>query len=310
MRALVTGACGFVGAHLVQHLREHGYTVLGSFIHRPPENLPYQALQLNIRDLEQCRRVCSDFRPEAVFHLAGVAFVPEAEDDFESAMRTNTAGTWNVLKASFEAGAVKRFVYVSSAEVYGRIERLPITEQTARKPANAYSLTKAMAEEAVEFYERRYSGSCVIMRPFNHVGAGQNERFVASNFAQQLAKIAHGLAPARMQVGNLEARRDFSDVSDIVRAYRLAAERGHGIYNLSSGGAVAVSQILKTLCEICGVKIEILPDETRMRPSETPEVYGSFEKAKKELGWQPQISLEDSLRSIYNWWFDKLKPAT
>ena len=309
MRALVTGACGFVGAHLVQHLLEHSYSVCGTFIHQPPENLPYKALQLNIRDLEQCRQICADFKPEAVFHLAGVAFVPEAEDDFESAMRTNTAGTWNVLKASFEAGAVKRFVYISSAEVYGKVETLPITEETPRKPANGYSLTKAMAEEAVEFYERRHPGTCVIMRPFNHIGAGQNDRFVASNFAQQLARMAHGLAPARLQVGNLEARRDFSDVVDIVRAYRLASENGHGIYNLSSGRAVPISEILKILCQICGVKIEIVADEARMRPSETPEVYGSFSKASRELGWQPQISLEESLRGVYKWWFERLKPG-
>ena len=233
--------------------------------------------------------------------------MPEAEDDFESAMRTNTAGTWNVLKAAFESGDVKRFVYVSSAEVYGKIDQLPITEDTPRRPANAYSLTKAMAEEAVEFYERRYPNTCVIMRPFNHIGVGQNERFVASNFAHQLAKIAYGLMPPRLQVGNLEAQRDFSDVADIVRAYRLAAELGHGVYNLSSGKAVAVSEILNILVGICGAKIEIVPDESRMRPSETPQVYGSFLKAQRELGWQPQITLEDSLRSVYQWWFERLK---
>lgn len=307
MRALVTGACGFVGAYLVRHLLEHNYTVCGTFIHQPPANLAFDAVQLNIRDREQCHQVCGEFKPDVVFHLAGVAFVPEAEDDFESAMRTNSAGTWNVLKAAFDTSKQTRFVYVSSAEVYGKIDKLPITEETPRHPANAYSLTKSMAEEAVDFFERRYPGSCVIMRPFNHVGPGQNERFVTSNFAQQLAKIAHGLSPATIQVGNLEARRDFSDVEDIVRAYRLGGEKGHGIYNLSSGKAVAISEILKILCDLSGKKIEIIPDPTRMRPAETPEVYGTYAKALAELNWQPQISLHDSLVKIYQWWFEKLK---
>ncbi|MCB0337314.1 MAG: GDP-mannose 4,6-dehydratase, partial [Bdellovibrionales bacterium] len=144
-----------------------------------------------------------------------------------------------------------------------------------------------------------------IMRPFNHIGAGQNNRFVVPNFSQQLAKIARGEAPKQLQVGNLEAKRDFSDVRDIVRAYRLAAERGQGTYNLCSGKGVSVREILETLIAISGVEVEIVEDQDRMRASEVPEVYGSYAKARRELGWEPLHSLQESLEQAYKHWVQR-----
>ena len=142
----------------------------------------------------------------------------------------------------------------------------------------------------------------VIMRPFNHIGPGQNDRFVASSFAKQLAAISKGKAAPVIKVGNLDAKRDFSDVRDIVRAYRLGALRGDGIYNLGAGKSVRVHDVLDLLIEVSGAKVTIENDPARMRPAEVPEFYGIYAKAKRDFGWEPTIPLRDSLRDLYRYW--------
>jgi GDP-4-dehydro-6-deoxy-D-mannose reductase len=140
------------------------------------------------------------------------------------------------------------------------------------------------------------------VRPFNHIGPGQDNRFVVSSFAYQLARIARAGAPPVIGVGNLSPERDFCDVRDIVRAYRLIAQKGRGMYNLCSGQAVAIMKILDTLIAISGMKVEVHQDPARTRPTEVPVVVGSFEKARQELDWEPQIRLEDTLRAVYEYW--------
>ncbi len=212
--------------------------------------------------------------------------------------------TNNIVRACHLHQFKTKVVYISSAEVYGRIrpQDLPLTEVTPPKPGNNYSLSKLMAEQLMYRYEQGGYVVPVIMRPFNHVGPGQNQRFVASTFASQLAAIAVGKAPPVLSVGNLSARRDFSDVRDIVRAYRLGAERGSGIYNLGAGRSYAVQEVLDILIEISGLNVRIEQDPARMRAAEVPEVFGSYARAEHELGWRPTISLRDSLAQVYEHW--------
>jgi GDP-4-dehydro-6-deoxy-D-mannose reductase len=307
MRALVIGAGGFVGGHLVEHLRERGDEVFATTIASMPVSAPVTQLSLDITDAAAVADVLQAVKPEVVYHLAGIAFVPEAEGNFEKTLAVNVAGTANIARSSQLLAHRPSLLFVSSAEVYGQVrpEELPVSEGNELRPANNYSLSKRMAELVVERYGRqglKYS----IARPFNHIGPGQDSRFVASNFALQLARVARGLTPGVLEVGNLEARRDFSDVRDIVRAYRLIAMGESGTYNLGSGRSHSIQEVLDTLIEISGCKVEIRQDPQRMRGPEVPELYGAINKVSEVCGWKPELSLRRSLEDTYRHWFDSL----
>lgn len=307
MRALVIGAGGFVGGHLVDHLRAHGDEVVATTNVSASVSSPFKVLPLDITDAGAVGEVLQSVKPDVVYHLAGIAFVPEAEVNFEKTLTVNVAGTANVARHSQVLSPSPSFLFVSSAEVYGQVlpNELPVSEANEARPANNYSLSKRMAELVVERYGRqglRFS----IARPFNHIGPGQDSRFVASNFALQLARVARGLTPPVLEVGNLEARRDFSDVRDIVRAYRLIATGQQGTYNLGSGRSHSIQEVLDTLVEISGCKVEIRHDPQRMRGPEVAELFGGIDKVSRVCGWKPEFPLRRSLEDTYRHWFDSL----
>jgi len=307
MKALVTGAFGFAGRHLIDHLLAAGDSVLATYIDDAPATPLCSVVSMDITDPLAVRRVIADFRPDIIYNLAGVAFFGDAENDFRQTLAINVQGVHNVFQGCYQAELAARVLLVSSAEVYGRFSanELPLVETTPLRPANNYSLSKAMAELIPLRFAKVSKVVPIIVRPFNHIGAGQRTTFVVSSFAYQLSRVARGEEPPTIQVGNIAARRDFSDVRDIVRGYRLAALKGAGIYNLSSGRAPSVGDILTELIKISGVDVEIKSDPDRMRPSEIPEIRGSYEKAAKELGWQPTIALQDSLKSAYEFWLNR-----
>ncbi|MBN8547695.1 MAG: GDP-mannose 4,6-dehydratase [Deltaproteobacteria bacterium] len=307
MRALVTGACGFVGGYLVRHLLECGDEVCGTYL-GAKRGFNCKEVALDISDAEQCRKVIQEFQPEVVYHLAGMAFPPDAEKNFAKAVAINVVGTFNVLDACKNLGSRTRVILVSSAQVYGKSSQhiLPLREDAPLHPADNYSLSKVMSESvALRFADPSFF-STIILRPFNHIGAGQRVEFAVSNFANQLAQIAKKLVPPVLRVGNLTAQRDFTDVRDIVRGYRLAAVQGKGVYNLCSGIPVPMQDILDRLIKISGTSVSIEQDLPRMRASDTPVLYGSADKAASELGWKPKYSLEDSLRDTYEYWLKSL----
>lgn len=307
MKALVFGAEGFVGGHLVRHLVAEGDEVVCG-VHARKHAGPEPTVTVDITDWEGVSAVIRQVQPDVVYHLAGISFVPEAEDDFERVLRINVAGPANVARACSEMKRDVSIVFVSSAEVYGAVtpDQLPVTEGCPVNPMHNYSLSKRMGELVMERFARTSSVRCSIARPFNHIGPGQDKRFVTASFAHQLAQIARGKAEPRLKVGNLEARRDFSDVRDIVRGYRLLAQTGCGTYNLGSGRAIAVRQVLNMLISIAGLEVVLEQDHARMRPSEVPEVYGSFESIKSACGWFPIIPIERSLRDVYEYWFEQV----
>lgn len=312
MRSLVTGAAGFVGRHLIEHLTEAGDNVLGTdlFIPEGPNLCPIE--QLDVRNFDEVAKLFSFFKPEAIYHLAGMSFVPDAESNFDAALKANVLGTNSIYRVCHLLELRSVIVCISSAEIYGKVtpNGLPITESSPIQPMNNYSLSKAMSELVAGRYESKMNEQggglrSVVMRPFNHIGPGQNPKFVTSAFAQQLARIAKGKVEPFVQVGNLEAQRDFSDVRDIVRGYRLAALKGSGTYILCSGKPVAIRALLEQLISVSGLKVDIVQDPERMRGPEVPVLYGSYEKAKAELGWEPKIELKDTLRDIYNYWLGR-----
>lgn len=307
--SLITGSGGFVGKHLIPLLLEKEERVIATDRLMPPQ-LPSGALGavLDVCDYDSCFEVLQRERPDTVYYLAGLAFIPQAEEHFEKALLVHVAGVHNILRAVWLLELPTRVLFVSSGEVYGRVEEheLPLSEENAIRPMNNYSLSKRMGELVIERYRSLVKREPLVLRPFNHIGSGQNELFVVSSFARQLAEIAHGIQPPTIKVGNLLAERDFTDVRDVLRGYILAAESGTGIYNFCSGIPRSIQSILDELLEISGLEVFVESDPARMRPSDRPRVIGSSEKAKRELGWEPVIPFRDTLEWVYRDWYDSL----
>lgn len=302
MRALVTGASGFVGRHLVEHLAANGHTVTAAGgPHDAEEMLP-----IGLRDIDSLHAALDLARPGAVFHLAAQAFVPRSIEDPAETYATNVAGTANLLQALREhrrrSGTNVRLIFVSSAEVYGAqpSRAMPLTETLAPNPVNPYAASKAAAEAIVLGEVRSLGVDAVITRAFNHIGPGQNERFAVPAFATQLAAIAAGGDPV-MLVGNLEAKRDFLDVRDVVAAYAALAQHGKSgeIYNVCSGTAASMRDILSELIRIAHVPVEVREDPARMRPADVPLLYGSNAKIREATDWVPAIPLRATLQDVY-----------
>jgi GDP-4-dehydro-6-deoxy-D-mannose reductase len=286
---------------------ESGDEVFGTCLPGEAPTSRVKTVALDIRDRAACAQIVQEFRPEIIFHLAGISFVPEAEKDFDRALDINVGGTYNMFRACQDLNLPATVVFISSAEIYGKVrpEDLPLRETLLSKPQTNYSLSKIMGESICHRFALDGVVRPVVIRAFNHIGVGQNNVFVCSSFAEQLAAIAKKKAPPVIRVGNLEAKRDFVDVRDIARGYRLAALKGSGTYNLCSGKSYSIRDILDTLIEISGVKVTIECDPTRMRPSDVPEIRGSFDKAKCELGWEPHHSLRETLKAVYDQYYSQ-----
>jgi GDP-4-dehydro-6-deoxy-D-mannose reductase len=301
VRALVTGASGFVGGHLVAALEASGWSVVGCGTHGQGDFLP-----IDVSDTESLRGALDVAKPDVVFHLAAQAAVPDALVDPLATYDVNAIGTARLLSAvrSYreDGNAVSRIVFASSADVYGRRkpEEFPLREELAPRPNNPYGASKAAAEAILVGEARSFDLDVVIARAFNHIGPGQSERFAVASFAAQLAKIAEGGSRV-MLVGNLDAKRDFLDVRDVVAAYVALAQNGVAgeTYNVCSGAPTALKDVLGELIAVARVAVEVREDPARMRPSDTPTYYGSNEKLRAATGWMPRIALTRSLRDIY-----------
>ncbi len=299
MRALVTGASGFVGRYLVAALRRENADVLACG--GPNDGADY--FPLDLCDVESLVAAVRAARADVVFHLAAQSYVPAALESPSSTYDVNIMGTARLAQAVREFGGdTPRFIFTSSAEVYGAREphEYPLDESLQRHPVNPYGASKAAAEILLLAGARSFGLDVVIARGFNQIGPGQSERFVVSSFATQLARIAGG-AEKQMYVGNLAAARDFLDVRDAVEAYLALARRGEGaqIYNVCSGRAVTVRDVLRELIAIARVAVEVREDRARVRSGETFISVGNPAKLGSATGWQPHIPLKQSLEDIY-----------
>jgi GDP-4-dehydro-6-deoxy-D-mannose reductase len=302
MRVLVTGASGFVGGHLLAALRNAGHEPIAAGGPRDPA--PFAPLDLT--DAASVARVVDDAAPDAIVHLAGQAFVPQSIADPLGTLAVNAAGTAYVLEAARafrdRTQVPIRIVVISSAEVYGiqSPAKMPLAESAEVRPGNPYAASKIAAETYAHAWTRAFALDVRIARPFNHIGPGQDARFVVPSFARQLAEIAAG-GPPLMNVGNLDAQRDFLDVRDVAAAYvlLLANASGGEVYNICSGHPVAIREVLRQLITIARVPVEIRDDPQRMRASDLPILSGDATKLRAATGWAPQFTLADSLRDIY-----------
>ena len=299
MRALVTGGNGFVGRHLVAALRARGYSVLSA---GRESDLGELDLPLDLADLSNLRAVLEIAQPEVIFHLAAQAFVPDANRDPLGTYDTNALGTARLFEAARLPAVAPRILVVSSGEVYGSRppSDYPLAETLAVSPATPYAASKAAAEAFALAACRTYGIPAIVVRSFNHIGPGQDARFAVPSFARQLAAIAAGAEPV-LHVGNLKALRDFLDVRDVVSAYISLAERGEAgtCYNVCSGIAVEIEEVLRLLIGIAHVPVSVREDPARMRPSDVPLSYGDNARLRGATGWAPRFSLSESLRDVF-----------
>ncbi len=307
MRALVTGAAGFAGRHLVEHLLACGDEVVASDREGGPDDVPAGATHapLDVTDEQACWELLADARPDLVFHLAGVAHVVRAEQDPARCLAVNRDGTRNMLQACLDGFANVRVLLVSTAEVYGRVEpeRMPVTEEQPLRPATVYALSKAQAEMEAQVAAAR-GLHVVVARAFNHIGPGQSDDFVTAAFAHQIARIEAGLQEPVMRVGNLSAVRDFSDVRDTVEAYRLCLAAGAPgeVLNVTSGLAVSIQRILDALLALSETEIRVEQDPALLRPVDVPAFHGSPERLRARTGHAPERPLEETLATVLDYW--------
>ncbi len=301
MRILVTGANGFVGRHLVHDLREAGHAPLSFDTAAHPGIGPKDTFTGDLRDPEALNRVAREARADACVHLAGIAFVPMGWKDPELVFSVNALGTVNLLEAFRLFSPATRLVVVTSAEVYGKNPGWgTLTEDAPMNPSNLYAVSKMVADLSALLYARRYEMPVVTARPQNHIGPGQSSQFVATAFAEQLGRIARREAEPVIRVGNLESERDFLDVRDVVRAYRLLAEKGRpgSAYNIASGRSLKIRRLLDELCALAGVQPKIEVDPARYRPTEKPPSVDTS-RILRDAGWKAEIPIETTLRDIW-----------
>jgi GDP-4-dehydro-6-deoxy-D-mannose reductase len=294
-RLLVTGLTGFVGHHLQALL---DYSDRGWVLVTAPE--PFDLLRPETLDAW-----CGQ-QPDAVIHLAGQTFVPEAFRDPARTLEVNLLGTLNLLQALKAHGFGGAFLYVSSGDVYGQVDviDMPVTEQLAPRPRNPYAVSKVAAELLCQQWSYTEPWRIMVARPFNHIGAGQSESFVVSSIARQLVRVCQGVQAPRLEVGDIDVTRDFLDVGDVIEAYLLLLEKGVNgeVYNVCSGQERKVRDIIVEMARLAGVEVELVQDPARMRRAEQRRVVGNSDKLQRETGWKPGIYITDTLQSVLSDW--------
>lgn len=297
-RLFITGQSGFVGLAF-ERMRAHAVAAQGW-------DLVSADSSYDLLEPDSLERVLRQARPDAVIHLAGQTFIPEAFRDPGHTLDVNLKGTLNLLQALQRCGFNGTFLYVSSGDVYGKVspELLPITEQQPVRPQNPYAVSKAAAELLCYQWSCSTPWRILVARPFNHIGAGQREDFVISSVARQLARIRLGLQEARILVGDVDVSRDFLDVEDVISAYLALLENGHNgeIYNVCSGKEYLIRDLIASMLYLSEVDAVIEQDPARLRPSDLRRVKGSNEKIEQATAWTPRIPMQQTLLNVLSDW--------
>jgi GDP-4-dehydro-6-deoxy-D-mannose reductase len=293
MRALITGGKGFVGQWLAAHLKDRG------------DDVAVIDIETDVADGAAVRQVMADVVPDAVYHLAAMTHVGESWENPSQVLRVNVLGTAEILAAARSNKVSPRILVISSAEVYGIVtpEQLPLDEDTPVEPASPYAASKLAAEVVAHQAWRGYGQPVVVARPFNHIGPGQSPNFFVPALAKRIVEARRSGARS-MPVGALTTRRDFTDVRDVVVAYRLLIERGDPgtVYNVCSGRDVAMSEVAGQLLELAGADLTLETDPSLLRPVDVPVLRGSAARLHADTGWQPLIPLATTLADVLHSW--------
>ncbi|MCV2221435.1 GDP-mannose 4,6-dehydratase [Pseudomonas mercuritolerans] len=299
-RLFVTGLTGFVGQHIQSRLASPGSSW---------ELLP-AASAYDLTDADSLVDLWSEV-PDAVIHLAGQTFVPEAFRDPARTFDTNLFGTLNLLQALKARGFAGTFLYVSSGDVYGQVaeEHLPITEQQPPLPRNPYAVSKLSAEFLSLQWGLSEGWPVLVARPFNHIGTAQKDSFVIASAARQICRVKQGLQAPQLQVGDIDVTRDFLDVGDVIAAYFALLENGTPgqVYNICSGREQRIRSLIEQLADLAEVDVELVQDPARMRRADQRRVCGSHAKLANATGWAPAITTQQSLRAILSDWETRVR---
>jgi GDP-4-dehydro-6-deoxy-D-mannose reductase len=315
LRALITGAAGFVGGHLAEVIQtETDWQIWGTILGvEDPRSVPADVsiLKVDLRDPDQVRSAIEQSQPDCIFHLAGQAYVPQSWNDPWDTYETNIRSQLNLLQAVSAIGLKPKIMVVGSNEEYGWVNEsvLPVNEDTPLRPNSPYSVSKIAQDFMGLQYFLDRGLPVVRVRPFNHIGPRQNDRFVAPSFAKQIVEIERGLRPPVLKLGNMSTRRDFTDVRDMCRAYILAVQKGEPgeVYNIGSGQARSVRELLDVMLAHSSIKVTEEYDSSKMRPSDVPISYCNPTKFKQHTGWEPRIPFEQTLIDILDDWRERIK---
>jgi len=316
VQVLITGIAGFAGSHLAEYALSRSDCEVIGIVRQHTENIAHLQDRLtlfrgDLREPALVKQVLHDAQPDLIFHLAAVADVGMSWRDPWGTLEANVRSQVNLLEAAVTQVPFARVLVVSSNEVYGLVEpeNLPTDETAPFRPENPYGVSKVVQDLLAWQYFRGYGLSVVRVRPFNHIGPRQKPAFVAAAFAQQIAEIEAGLRPPVIKVGNLETRRDFTDVRDVVRAYWLALTQGTAgdVYNVGTGIAHSIRELLEVLLSFSSAEITVKQDPTRLRPVDVPVSICDAGKLCRTTGWTPVISFERSLADVLDDWRQRVR---
>lgn len=302
---IITGGGGFVGRYLLSELQKHAnfarIVVFDSHTEGLPEGV--ESHVIDITNPDTYVGILDEVRPDWIAHLAAVSSIGFSIIHEDLTRTVNVFATETLIQQALKCKEDTKFLIISSADIYGQVVSHPISELPLDEahPTNPYGKSKLEMEHIIE---ERYNEHCIRVRPFPHIGPGQKKGFVTADFASQIAAIEKGKQGPVISVGNLTAQRDFTDVRDVVRAYRLLMESGllGEVYHVASSKAHSIQSILDMLLRMSKVSITVEKDASRMRPSDNPVLVGSVAKLVKQTGWKAQIPLEDSLRDVLEYW--------
>jgi GDP-4-dehydro-6-deoxy-D-mannose reductase len=313
-KVFITGISGFAGSHLARHLvKSQNYSVSGTFY--AEDSLPIlsdirdaiNCIQADLTNKAQTEAIIKEQKPDFIFHLAALTSPAQSFKNPLATITDNVAMQINLLEAikTYELMHT-RILIISSADVYGVVSQsdLPIDEQTPFRPTNPYAVSKITQDYLALQYTIAHDLEIIRVRPFNHIGSGQSAQFVVSAFAKQIAEIEKGKKEPILRVGNIETKRDFTDVRDMVKAYGLILEKGDigEVYNIGTGKAYKISDILDILLHMSTTQIDVKIDETLLRPSDTPELLCDNTKFVSKTGWRAEYSIEETLQTILDYW--------
>jgi GDP-4-dehydro-6-deoxy-D-mannose reductase len=315
MKVLITGIAGFVGSHLAELLLKKGDEVFGICLAcESLENIreikkDLHLTNCDITDFDQLSKVIRRINPDEIYHLAALSSVGKSFAHPTDTIEVNVSGTLYLLEILRNRRKEVRILIVGSSDMYGVVKPkdIPITEEKPLLPVSPYGSSKAMCDLLAYQYFKSYGVQTIRARAFNHTGPRQGIGFVVPDFASQIAKIESGILPPVMKVGNLSSKRDISDVRDIVRGYQLLMKNGETgeAYNICSGKAYSIKNLLKNLISLSKKKIRVGMDEKKNRPAEILVLVGNNSKIKREIGWKPTISIEKTLEDTLNFWRKK-----
>ncbi|MDD3718546.1 MAG: GDP-mannose 4,6-dehydratase [Actinomycetota bacterium] len=317
MRIFITGITGFVGSHLAEYaLGKEGVEVYGAVRWRSRmDNVEHiedrlHLLDCDLRDNVAVKKALEEVRPDYIFHLAAQSFVPTSWKAPAETLTTNILSELNLLESIRDLKLDTRIQVAGSSEEYGLVfeYEAPIKEDNPLRPLSPYAVSKVAQDYLAYQYNKSYGIFTVRTRAFNHTGPRRGQVFVTSDFSRQVALIEKGKKEPVIEVGNLEARRDFSDVRDIVRAYWLSLEKGEPgeVYNLGSGKAITIQELLDLILSMSDVQIEVRQMPERMRPSDVELLLCDYGKFNRATGWKPEIPFEKTVKDLLDYWRERV----